>query len=320
MTIQILILVLVFLVVAGLIFGAAAWYNQRAELQDRVRQMAQQDSEVDQDLTNEAGAVWQAKVAKVAAPMASLSSPKEGWETSALRIRFIQAGLRDPSWPVIFFAAKTVLAIALPGLFLLYQTLVSRHSTLGGNTVLMFLLLFAAIGYYAPNALLSTVTRRRQRDLQDALPDALDLMTVCVEAGLGLDAAMNRTAGEIGLRSKPLAEELNLVALELRAGVRREQAMHNFALRTGVDDIASFVSMIVQSDRFGTNIADALRVQADTMRVQRQLRAEEAAAKIPVKLLFPLIFFIFPSLLLVLIGPAMISVAKILLPTLAGTR
>ncbi len=320
MAIQIFILVLVFLIAAGLISGLAAWFNRRAALQARLRQLGRKDTEAEQDLTNEAGAVWHAKVAKVAAPMATLSSPKDGWETSALRIRFIQAGLRDPSWPVLFFAAKTVLAIALPGLFLLYQTLLSGSSTLGGNTVLLFLLLFAAIGYYAPNALLSTATRRRQRELQESLPDALDLMTVCVEAGLGLDAAMNRTAGEVGMRSKALADELNLVALELRAGVRREKAMHNLALRTGVDDIASFVSMIVQADRFGTNIADALRVQADTMRVQRQLRAEETAAKIPVKLLFPLIFFIFPSLLLVLIGPAVISIAKTLLPTLTGSR
>ena len=145
-------------------------------------------------------------------------------------------------------------------------------------------------------------------------------MTVCVEAGLGLDAAMNRAAAELGIRSQEMADELGLVALELRAGMRREQALRNLALRTGVDDIAAFVSMIVQADRFGTNIAEALRVQAETMRAQRQIRAEEAAAKIPTKLLFPLIFFIFPSLLLVLMGPAVISVMRVLLPTMAGSR
>ena len=154
----------------------------------------------------------------------------------------------------------------------------------------------------------------------EALPDALDLMTVCVEAGLGLDAAMSRAASEIGLRSQALADELNLVALELRMGVKREHALRNLALRSGVDDISSFVAMLVQSDRFGTNVADALRVQAETMRTHRRLRAEETAAKIPLKLLFPLIFFIFPSLMLVLMGPAMISIYRTLLPAMGGSR
>ena len=158
----------------------------------------------------------------------------------------------------------------------------------------------------------------RMTEVQDGLPDALDLMTVCVEAGLGLDAAMNRAASEIGLRSEALQEELNLVALELRVGVKRELALRNLALRTGVDDVASFVAMIVQADRFGTNVAEALRIQGETMRTHRRLRAEERAAKIPLKLLFPLIFFIFPSLMLVLMGPAMISIYRVLLPTMGG--
>jgi tight adherence protein C len=320
MTLQILILVLVFLVVSGLAYGATIWLNQRAAIQDRLQQLDRGDSELDRDLTGDTSGVWQARVAKVAGPVASLSTPKEGWEASGLRIRFIQAGLRDPSWPMMFFTAKTLLAVLLPFLFIAIQSMRPGQSNMAGNTVLLLLLLLAAIGYYLPNVLLAQVSSRRKRDLMEALPDALDLMTVCVEAGLGLDAAMNRTAGELSLRSKELADEFNLVALELRAGVRREQAMHNFALRTGVDDIASFVSMIVQSDRFGTNVADALRIQADTMRVQRQLRAEERAAKIPLKLLFPLIFFIFPALFVVLIGPAAISIARILLPTLSGSR
>ncbi|MGH6640337.1 MAG: type II secretion system F family protein, partial [Polaromonas sp.] len=199
-----------------------------------------------------------------------------------------------------------------------YQGLSSVQLALNAN--LLILLLLAAAGYYLPNVLLANVTRRRQRELQEALPDALDLMIVCVEAGLGLDAAMNRAASEIGLRSAALSDELNLVALELRMGAKRELALRNLALRTGVDDIASFVAMLVQADRFGTNVADALRIQAETMRTHRRLRAEERAAKIPLKLLFPLIFFIFPSLMLVLMGPAMISIYRILLPSMGGGR
>jgi tight adherence protein C len=162
------------------------------------------------------------------------------------------------------------------------------------------------------------VIRQRQRELQEALPDAVDLMTVCVEAGLGLDAAMNRAAEEMDLRSPTLADELKLVALELRVGSTRETALRNFALRTGVDDVATFVTILLQSGHFGTNVADSLRILSETMRERRKVRAEERAAKIPLKLLFPLIFFIFPSLFVVLLGPAMIGIFRVLLPTMTG--
>lgn len=312
MDMQIIILALVFLSVTGVALGAARWLNRHEVVKQRLNQLDEGAGETNLTGTSE----WQARVVKVVGPMAKLSAPKEGWEASSLRVRFMQAGLRDASWPVVFFAAKTVLALLLPGLYMAYQGITSVAFTL--NTHVLILLLLASIGYYLPNMVLSSAMRRRQRELMDALPDALDLMTVCVEAGLGLDAAMGRAASEIGLRSQALADELNLVALELRMGVKREHALRNLALRSGVDDISSFVAMLVQSDRFGTNVADALRVQAETMRTHRRLRAEEAAAKIPLKMLFPLIFFIFPSLMLVLMGPAMISIYRTLLPTMGG--
>ncbi len=320
MTEQILILALVFMAVSGLVFGVVSWLNRRAAIQQRLDDLGHGDSTPEAGLAGNSKAVWRARVAQVAGPMARLSTPEEGWDSSALRLRFIHAGLRDASWPIVFFAGKTLLALVLPGIFVLYQSLRPTGAGFSGNILLLLLFLLVAIGYYLPNVVLSSLTRRRQQELREALPDALDLMTVCVEAGLGLDAAMNRAASELGIRSQEMANELGLVALELRAGMRREQALRNLALRTGVDDIAAFVSMIVQADRFGTNIAEALRVQAETMRAQRTIRAEEAAAKIPTKLLFPLIFFIFPSLLLVLMGPAAISVMRVLLPTMAGSR
>jgi len=152
------------------------------------------------------------------------------------------------------------------------------------------------------------------------LPDAIDLMTVCVEAGLAIDAAMRRTCEELDMRSPALAEELNLVTLELQVGASREGAMRNLALRTGVASVATFVTILLQSGQFGTNIGDSLKVLSDTMREQRKLRAEEKAAKVPLKLLFPMIFFIFPALFVVLMGPAMISVFRVLLPTLGSVR
>jgi len=314
MNMQIFILILVFLAVSGLAWGATLWFDRDSALRQRLNQLISPQDSGEKSLI--AGSEWQARVIKAVGPMAKLSTPKAGWDESSLRVRFMQAGLREASWPALYFATKTVLALLLPGLFVLYQGMSSIQMTV--NTTVLVLVLTAAIGYYLPNGLLANAIERRKRELEDALPDALDMMLVCVEAGLGLDAAMNRAASEIGLRSEALSDEFNLVALELRMGVNRNQALRNLALRTGVDDIASFVTMLVQSDRFGTNVADALRIEAETMRTHRRLRAEERAAKIPLKLLFPLIFFIFPSLMLVLLGPAVISIYRVLIPTMAG--
>lgn len=314
MNMQIVILILVFFAVTGVVWGAAQWFGRGSALRQRLDQLVGADDGGEKSLI--AGSEWHAKVIKMVGPMAKLSTPKAGWEESNLRVRFMQAGLREASWPAIYFASKTVLALLLPGLFVMVQGLSSAQMTVNANV--LSLLLFAAVGYYLPNVLLANAVQRRHTELEDALPDALDMMLVCVEAGLGLDAAMNRAASEIGLRSAAMSDELNLVALELRIGVNREKALRNLALRTGVDDIASFVAMLVQSDRFGTNVAEALRIQAETMRTHRRLRAEERAAKIPLKLLFPLIFLIFPSLMLVLMGPAMISIYRVLLPTMGG--
>lgn len=311
---QTLLFAVIFLSAFGLVWGIGLWMNRDEALNKRLDQLSGPTATIDK--SDEARHEWQAKVAKIAAPIAWMSKPKEGWESSNFRVRFMEAGLRGAGWPVIFFGAKTLLTLALPGLFLLYGGIVDMPSAF--RSTLIALLTLAALGYYFPNLVLTAMIRMRQRELIEALPDAIDLMTVCVEAGLGLDAAMNRAAEEMHLRSKALADELNLVMLELRVGSTRENALHNLALRTGVDDVAMFVTILLQSEHFGTNVAEALRVLSDTMRERRKVRAEEAAAKIPLKLLFPLIFLMFPSLFLVLMGPAMISVYRTLLPTLSG--
>ncbi|MEZ5645227.1 MAG: type II secretion system F family protein [Burkholderiaceae bacterium] len=311
---QWVLLLLVFLAVVGLTLGVGMWINRRSGVLQRLDQVGATGQ---RSPGLEGNAEWHARVVKAVGPVAKLSAPKEGWEVSSLRVRFMQAGLREKSWPALFFAAKTVLALGLPAMFMVVMGLAAAEMSVNLN--LLLLLLLAAVGYYLPNGILARLVEWRKIELQDALPDALDLMTVCVEAGLGLDAAMNRAASEIGMRSQALEDELNLVALELRMGVKREVALRNLALRTGVDDIASFVAMIVQADRFGTNVAEALRIQGETMRTHRRLRAEERAAKIPLKLLFPLIFFIFPALMLVLMGPAMISIYRVLLPTMGAS-
>jgi len=264
----------------------------------------------------EADSVWLEQVAKVAQPFAKLSLPEEGWEKSPLRTRFINAGWRNPSTPSVYFAAKTVLAAGLPLLLTLLFTPRSGNTSL----FLMLLLLCAAIGYYLPNGVLSHALEKRQLDIFESFPDALDLLTVCVEAGLSLDSSLTKVAEEIHIKSMALSNELQLVLMEMRAGFSKEKALRNLALRTGVEDIDALVGMLIQSDRFGTGIAESLRVYSDTLRTKRRLRAEEAAAKIALKLLFPLIFFIFPTLLLVLMGPAMIQIYRVLLPTFAVTH
>lgn len=263
-----------------------------------------------------ASSPWAARIIKLSGRLARLSLPDEEWRSSQIRTRFMHAGLRHKSAPTVFFTAKTVLAISLPLIvFFVLLSSGNHHST---NTLLLMLLLAAGIGNYLPNVILNKVIVNRQRDIFDNFPDALDLMTVCVEAGLAIDAALVRVATEIGLRSAVLSDELLLVTLELGAGNSKEKALRNLALRTGVDDVESLVTMLIQSERFGTSIAASLRVQSDQLRIKRRQRAEEQAAKIALKLLFPLIFFIFPCLLIVMMGPAVIQIYRIMLPALAG--
>lgn len=255
-------------------------------------------------------------LARLLAPLASPSLPQEAWDKTPLRIRFYNAGLRGVSAPIVYFGAKTLLTFLLPGLMLLALGLSGFEFRT--PSLLAALLVLAAVGYYLPNAALAHMVSRRQRELFEAFPDALDLMRVCIEAGLGMDAAIERVGREMALESPALSEELHLVSLELRAGASRSDALRNLALRVAIEDIDAMVAMLVQADRFGTSVADSLRIYAESLRNRRRLIAEEAAAKLPVKLLVPLIFCVFPALLTVLLGPAAINVYRILLPRIAG--
>nr|WP_236589380.1 type II secretion system F family protein [Ramlibacter aurantiacus] len=256
---------------------------------------------------------WTEAMTKVAAPLARLSVPEGSWETSPLRIRFLNAGIRREDARVMYFAAKTVLPLVLA--LLVFTTM----SALGFGydlPLLLNVLLAALVGCYLPNGILSVMRRRRQREIFESFPDAADLLLVCVEAGLGLDSAMAKVADEIRRKSPALADELHLTNLELRAGATREQTLRNLALRTGVEEVVTFATMLTQADKFGTSIGDSLRVFSDDLRYKRQVMAEERAAKIPVKMLFPLVLFIFPSIIAVILGPAAIQIIRTLMPML----
>jgi tight adherence protein C len=259
---------------------------------------------------------WVAKLVEMSTPISKLSVPKEGWENSPLRIRMMNAGWRNQSAAALYFTAKTALALGLTCAALL----VLITTSLGDERMLLSFILvaLAGIGYYIPNIVLSQRVKVRQQKIFEDFPDALDLLTVCVEAGLGLDAALMKVSEELRFSSEVVASELDLLLLEMRSGFTKEAALRNLALRTGVEDIESFCAMLIQADRFGTSISESLRVLSDMLRTRRRMRAEERAAKIALKLLFPLIFCIFPALMMVLLGPAMIHVYRVLLPTFIG--
>ncbi len=173
--------------------------------------------------------------------------------------------------------------------------------------------LSALIGYYLPDIVLKIMMERRKEKILEELPDALDLFVVCTEAGMGLDAAITRTASEMADNNSKLSEELQLFNLELRAGKSRQDALRNLALRTSLEELNSLVTLLIQADRFGTGIAKTLRVFSDSFRTTRYHKAEEIAAKLPVKLVLPLVLFIFPALFVVLVGPAAINIYQNLL-------
>jgi tight adherence protein C len=264
-------------------------------------------------LNQEASPGWAGTMVQIVGPFARLSLPGEDWERSALRQRFIHAGIRQPEAKMIYFGLKTVLPI-LTGVCAWLLLRGSGSSSLDG---LFGMLLAAMVACLLPNLVLAWRVRVRRRELFESFPDAADLMLVCVEAGHGLDAAMQRITDEIGNRSVAMAEELYLTNLELRAGATREQALRNLARRTGIDEVNTFASMLIQADRFGTSIGDSLRVFSDDLRHKRLVRAEELAAKVPTKMLLPLVLLVFPSVIMVILGPALITIIRTI-PAMMG--
>lgn len=299
---QLIFLLIVLCVVCGLVWLGLALFAPLA-LRERLRRFLGNAEQSQLDAANG----WVERVASAAKPLTKLSVPEEGWEKSSLRTRFMNAGWRNPSAPALYFASKTVLALGLPAVATPF--VIFYGNALAGWRLMALLLIAAALGYYLPNIILERIVQRRRREIFETIPDAIDLLTVCVEAGLSLERGMVKVAGEIHVKSAVLAQELQLVLMEMRAGFSKEKALRNFALRSGVEDVDTLVAMLIQSERFGTSVGEALRVQSDSLRHKRRVIAEECAARIGLKLLFPLIFCIFPMLLMVLLGPAVIQIS-----------
>jgi tight adherence protein C len=234
---------------------------------------------------------------------------KDSVKRQELKKTLVQAGIYSERAASIVLGLKLGLLLALPVLALAFLLGRPLHKAvlIGG------LYLLGIMGYMLPNLVLGRLVAARQKKIRESLPDALDLMVVCVEAGQGLNAALKRVADDLILGSPALSQELLLVNLEINAGMEREQALRNLGERTGVEEVASLCSILIQSDRFGTSIGTALKVQSETLRTSRRQKLEELAAKTPVKLVFPLIFFIFPAIMVVILGPAVIKISESLM-------
>jgi tight adherence protein C len=232
--------------------------------------------------------------------------PRSPKEMGSLRLRLVQAGYRREEAVTIFFGIRVVFALALFGLF---------STSIVFKPNLMLAMGGVGFGYIFPGMVLARLAKKRAHKIRLSLADALDLLVVSVEAGLGLDQALTRVGQELAFAYPDLSDELRLVNLELRAGKARSDALRNLAERTGVEDLNSLVTMLIQTDKFGTSVAQALRVYSDTLRTKRRQRAEEAAAKTGVKMVFPLVLCIFPAIWVVTIGPAAIKFITVLLPT-----
>jgi tight adherence protein C len=231
--------------------------------------------------------------------------PKSPKDLSKIQLRLVMAGYRSPEAVPVFLALRVGIALALFAFFM--APILGKPNMLTG-------LAAAALGYVIPGIVLAKRAKRRQHRIRLSLPDALDLLVVSVEAGLGLDQALARVGQELAFAYPDLSGELRLVNLELLAGKGRSEALRNLADRTGVDDLSSLVAMLVQTDKFGTSVAHSLRVFSETLRTKRRQRAEEAAAKTGVKMVFPLVICIFPAIWIVTIGPAAIRFMKVLGP------
>lgn len=228
---------------------------------------------------------------------------------TTMRPRFLKAGIRSHNAPAAFWGVKIILPLLLPLCYGLLRIL-APEMVVASTTNLLIIILSALAGFYLPDLWLSNKIQKRRQEILKGFPDALDLLVVCVEAGMGLDSAISRVSKESRSNNQLLSEELHLFTLETRAGMPRKDALRNLAMRTDLQEMQNLATLLIQTEKFGTSVSQALKVFSESMRTERFQRAEEKAAKIPIKLLFPLILFIFPSLFVAILGPAIIRISQ----------
>ena len=305
-----LILILVLIAVsaaAGVLFLVEMAPSRQGALSRRLDELEQSRAGVPEVLSRRGRGAQAERLAGVIEMLGQRRM--EGYkDVSGLRLRLLQAGYPNASAVPIYLGAR----IFLPASLTIGSLLVLPAVGFPLSGSLLLASWFGILGYVWPSFRVGMRRKARMKQMQKALPDALDMLVVCVEAGLGLNQALVRVSEEIERISPVLSEQITLVNLEIRAGTARDEALRNLGERTGLEDMKSLVAMLIQTDRFGTSIAQALRVQADTLRTKRRQRAEEAAAKTTIKLVFPLVLFIFPAMFVVILGPALIQIIQAL--------
>jgi tight adherence protein C len=305
------------LIFTGLLLAVFSIYlflktqGEKRRIVEKIEREGASESESTMSGNAEPAGAFKQSFVELTTRLGQYSAPKGDEALTHRKKILIVAGYRKPNAPIVFYGIKFVSAVALPAavfLSLLFLGLPVRKMSL-----LVLLLTLALAGFYGPDMCVRLMIARRQEKITRGFPDALDLMVVCVEAGMGLDQAIKRVADEMKLTHRIISDEFGIMNLELRAGRSRQDSMRNLAARTDVEDVKSLVTLLIQTDKFGTSVANALRVHSDSMRTKRRQRAEEMAAKLPVKLLFPLVVFIFPAMFVVLLGPGAIQIYRVLL-------
>jgi tight adherence protein C len=302
--------VLPVLVFGGVVMGIWAILSviseRNSRMQDRLRRHSRPASlaELESPATKKTDR-FQA-ITDLAKNIADPMMPKTELEQSELKIRLANAGFRSESAAAVYSGIR----LGSLGIFFVISLAVVLPMAEDWITKLKYVVAITGVGFYLPAIVLWYIRRKRQQEIFLTLPDALDLMVVCVESGLGLDAAMRRVCDEMKDHAKVLGEEISLANFQLQMGRPKREVLHDLGVRTGVDDVRSLAAILIQADRFGSSVAQALRVQSESMRVRRRQIAEEKAAKTAVQMLFPLILFIFPSIFVVLVGPAAIQIME----------
>jgi len=300
---------------AGMVFvvavaaGLRSMFAGRSEVVERLERVGRKDLEIFGQAASPVAEAREHKsdfLAKLLSPLARLARPTGSEELSRARLDLIRAGYKGEFALEIFLGLKLVLAAIIPMIF--FQLNSYRKVPLAFPIDVVIAVWLCGLSFWIPNLIMRGKVKERQRELERALPDAMDLMVTCVEAGLGLDSAIARVSEEMVLSSPPLAEQLTQTFLEIQAGIQRADAFRRLAERTGVEDLRSLSAMLIQTDMFGTSVARALRVHSESMRVKRMQRAEEKAAMVSVKMTIPLVLCILPSLIAVVMGPAIVMI------------
>jgi tight adherence protein C len=256
-----------------------------------------------------------AKMFEMATPaFAKPLKPKNEFEANKLKVKLSAAGFRSDAAASVFLGFKFIGLMA--GLVICGTTMFATNGA--SQKSLVYTIFGAALMFYLPDIVVGIISSGRKKSIFLSLPDVLDLMVVCVEAGLGLDQAMRKVSDEMKKSARVIAEEFSLSNFQLQMGRQRAEVLHELGQRTGVDDLRSLAAILIQADKFGSSVAQALRVQSDSMRVRRRQLAEEKAAKTAVKLIFPLVIFIFPGIFVVLVGPAAITMINQMFPAMQG--